>query len=135
MAVQSVETGMVSADGALYGDGTDAPELEHLAWRRANGVFAGLVGRRTKRSPLDYDRDTDQRHALLISHLAGNCPLLRKSLRSTKEYSHHQHDYSCFHNDVYRVLVDTSRSSRRPLERKGADVIGPRWMGLWERSV
>src|SRR5213076_2108003 len=85
----------------------------------ARGVRRGAPGR-----PLDDDRDTGQRRALLTGYFSGNGLLLCKSSRSNQEYSHQHHDYAFFHNELYGFWwtvsrAPTARSSTRALTYRG----------------
>src|SRR5439155_1323268 len=102
----------------------DEPELQHLAGFRGDGVVARGVRRGAPGRPLDDDRDTGQRRALLTGYFSGNGLLLGKSSRSNQEYSHQHHYYALFHNELYGFWwtvsrAPTARSSTRALTYRG----------------
>src|SRR5207249_2246367 len=114
----------VVAHRALDQPRPDEPELQHLAGFRGDGVVARGVRRGAPGRPLDDDRDTGQRRALLTGYFSGNGLLLCKSSRSNQEYSHQHHDYAFFHNELYGFWwtvsrAPTARSSTRALTYRG----------------
>src|SRR5207237_4381043 len=88
-----------STDGALYGGGSDEPELQHLTCLCSDGISAVTATRGALGRPLDDDGNAGQRSVLFARHSTGNGLLLSECSRSNEEDSHQYGDDAFGHDD------------------------------------